>query len=182
MNPDLTRLTQLLPRPAVPSDPPDWDAVEEALGTGLPNDYKELIATYGGGGLEQYMQLLEPRCPNWVFDMLRVTSEREEANDSLWEFTDKPEELEAEDNRLVCWATTDNGEYLYWLVRPGDNPDNRTIMINDETGDDWERYDMTVTQFLTAALAGEIQSEILWDDFPRPEHTFRPARDISPPA
>lgn len=51
-------------------------------------------------------------------------------------------------------------------------------MINDESGEDWERYGMTVTRFLTAVLSGEIRSEILWDKFPLPQHGFRPVRDI----
>ncbi|MGW1808902.1 hypothetical protein [Streptomyces sp. NPDC002078] len=107
-----------------------------------------------------------------------TSSQRDEANESLWQYEDKPAELEDDSARLICWATTDSGEYLYWLVRPGDDPDSRTIMINDESGEDWERYNMTVTRFLTAVLSGEIHSEILWDKFPLPQHEFRPARDI----
>lgn len=63
-------------------------------------------------------------------------------------------------------------------MRPGDDPDSRTIMINDESGADWEQYNMTVTRFLAAVLSGEIHSEILWHKFPLPQHEFRPARDI----
>ncbi|MCX5441467.1 MULTISPECIES: hypothetical protein [unclassified Streptomyces] len=77
--------------------------------------------------------------------------------------------------RLICWATTDNGEYLYWLMGQGDDPDTRPIRVNDESGEHWERYDMTVTRFLVGALGGEVRSQILWDEFPQPVHEFRTA-------
>ncbi|MFE4255290.1 SMI1/KNR4 family protein [Streptomyces sp. NPDC056910] len=118
MTPDLTRLTELLPRPQDSGQVPDWNAAESTLQTALPADYKELIEAYGGGGfIDGYLLLLEPGCRNDVYDLIKISAEREEANDSLWQYEDKPVGLEAEDSRLICWATTDNGEYLYWLVQ-----------------------------------------------------------------
>lgn len=178
MTPDLTRLTELLARPQETTPVPDWAAAETALRAALPADYKELIEAYGGGFVDGYLLLLEPDCPNDVYDLLKISAEREEANASLWQFEDKPEEMETAGNRLVCWATTDNGEYLYWLVQPDDDPDSRTILINSASGEDWERYDMTVTRFLAAVLGGEVRSEILWDKFPLPHHEFRPASEM----
>ncbi|MFI2765676.1 SMI1/KNR4 family protein, partial [Streptomyces echinatus] len=82
MNPELTRLTEILPRPADPQPAPDWEAAEAALQTSLPDDYKELINTYGAGGINSYLLLLEPDCPNRVFDLLKHTAERQEANET----------------------------------------------------------------------------------------------------
>ncbi|UDL97015.1 SMI1/KNR4 family protein [Streptomyces longhuiensis] len=178
MSPELNRLTEVLPRPSTPTQTPDWDAAETALSTALPADYKELITTYGGGFVDGYLLLLEPGCANDVYDQLKISAEREEANDALWQYEDKPAEMDADGNRLLCWATTDNGEYLYWLVQPGDTPDSRPILINDESGEVWERYDMTVPQFLTAVLSGEARSQIFWDEFPLEQHQFRPAREV----
>ncbi|WP_330455501.1 SMI1/KNR4 family protein [Streptomyces sp. NBC_00820] len=178
VTPDLARLTDVL-APARDTTPaPDWAAAETALHTALPADYKELIETYGGGFIDGYLLLLEPDRPDDVHDLLKITAERDEANDSLWQYEDKPEEMETPGSRLLCWATTDNGEYLYWLVRPDDNPDTRPILINSASVEDWERYDTTVTRFLTAVLTGEVHSEILWDQFPLPRHTFRSAHDM----
>ncbi|MCX5441310.1 SMI1/KNR4 family protein [Streptomyces sp. NBC_00063] len=180
MTPDLTQLTELLPRPHSSGQVPDWNAAESTLQTALPADYKELIEAYGGGGfIDGYLLLLEPGCRNDVYDLIKISAEREEANDSLWQFEDKPAELEAEGSRLICWATTDNGEYLYWLMQPGDDPDTRPILINDESGEDWERYDMTVTRFLVGELSGEIRSQILWNQFPQPDHEFRTAHEMA---
>ncbi|MFJ9836498.1 SMI1/KNR4 family protein [Streptomyces sp. NPDC101169] len=178
MTSGLTRLTGLLARSERTAPAPDWAAARTALRTDLPADHKELIETYGGGLVDGYLLLLEPNCPNGVYDLLKTSAERAEAHDSLWRFEDKPDQMRTPGSRLVCWATTDNGEYLYWLVRPDDDPDTRTIMINSESGEDWERHDMTVTRFLAAVLAGEIRSEILGDGFPLPCHEFRPARRL----
>ncbi|MFJ3641230.1 SMI1/KNR4 family protein [Streptomyces sp. NPDC090108] len=178
MTPELTRLTDVLTPPRGDIPAPDWTAAETALRTAVPADFKALIETYGAGTVDNYLLLLEPGCPNDVYDLLKISAEREEANDSLWEYGDRPEEMETPGNRLICWATTDNGEYLYWLVRPGDDPDTRPILINSASTEDWERYDMTVTRFLTAVLTGEVRSEVLWDRFPLPEHEFRPTRNL----
>ncbi|GAA2339556.1 SMI1/KNR4 family protein [Streptomyces kunmingensis] len=179
MTPDLTRLTELLPRPQDSGQTPDWNTAETTLQTALPADYKELIDTYGGGFIDGYLLLLEPGCPNDVYDLVKISAEREEANESLWQFEDKPAELAAEGSRLVCWATTDNGEYLYWLVQSGDDADTRPILINEASGEDWERYDMTVTRFLAGVLSGEFRSQLLWDKFPLPEHEFRTAQAMA---
>ncbi|MFF1398518.1 hypothetical protein ACFVZD_32475 [Streptomyces sp. NPDC058287] len=121
-----------------------------------------------------------PRCSGRydVYDQLTISAEREEGNNSLWRYEDKPAEMDADGNHLVCWATTDNGENVYCLIQPGDTPDSHPILINDESGEDWERYGMTVTQFLSAVLSGEARSRILWDEFPLGRHQFRPARQM----
>ncbi|MFG2526216.1 hypothetical protein [Streptomyces sp. NPDC048527] len=77
MTPDLTRLTELLPRPQDSVQAPDWNAAESTLRTALPADYKELI--------DGYLLLLEPGCRNDVYDLIKISAEREEANDTLWQ-------------------------------------------------------------------------------------------------
>jgi hypothetical protein len=178
MSPELNRLAELLPAPVGPQTAPNWSVAEEDLHATLPTDYRELIEAYGGGLVDDYLLLLEPGCPIDVYDLLKISAEREEANDALWEYEDKPVEMETEGSRLVCWATTDNGEYLYWLIQPGDTPASRPILINSEFGEEWERYDITVTQFLTGVLNGELHTDIFFDRFPLSSHEFRPARQM----
>ncbi|WP_406110113.1 hypothetical protein OG698_45405 [Streptomyces sp. NBC_01003] len=79
----------------------------------------------------------------------------------------------------MSWGATDNGEYLFWPVAPGDDPDSRPILINGASDEDWERYDLTVTGFLTAVLCEEISSEVLWSNFPLPVHEFRTAHEMA---
>lgn len=178
MSPELNQLAELLPRPQTKQAVPDWDATEAALQAVLPTDYRNLIEAFGAGLIDDYFLLLEPGCSNDVYDLIKISGEREHANEALWKFEDKPVEMEPAANRLICWATTDNGEYLYWLVQDADVPDSRPILLNSESGEEWERYDMTVTRFLTLVLRGEIRSHVFWDRFPLPVHEFRPAQDM----
>ncbi|MYQ48892.1 hypothetical protein GTW40_28330 [Streptomyces sp. SID4985] len=99
MTPDLGRLAEVMPRPSPPAHAPDWNAAEATLNTTLPGDYKELISTYGGGFVDGFLLLLEPRCANDVYDQLKISAEREEANDALWRYEDKPTEMDPHEFR-----------------------------------------------------------------------------------
>ncbi|MEU5384388.1 SMI1/KNR4 family protein [Kitasatospora cineracea] len=171
-------LSRLLPRPA-DVEPKAWDVVQHQLGTDLPSDYKTFIDTYGGGYVDTYLWVLEPGCANEFYDLIHADEERAEANQQLWDGGEKkPAELEGTDARLIPWASTDNGEFLYWLARPGKDPDEWTVMVNEARGPWWEHLDMGFTQFLAAALSGDIRSEILSDSFPTDPHTFVPSADF----
>ncbi|MEU0741863.1 SMI1/KNR4 family protein [Streptomyces sp. NPDC006134] len=178
MKSHLPSLAQVLPCPTEPPERSNWQEAEEILQTSLPSDFKDLIDVYGAGLIDDYLLLAAPGCPNDVYDLIKLTNERTEANRSLWEFEDAPIEMQDEGNRLICWATTDNGEYLYWLVQPDDDPEKRCLMLNDASGETWERFDMTVTQFLAAVLTGDIHSEVLWNRFPQEEHSFSSALSL----
>ncbi|KAJ6009895.1 hypothetical protein N7522_004911 [Penicillium canescens] len=94
------------------------------------------------------------------------------ANATMWEFEAKPPELQIEGSFVIPWATTDNGEYLFWRCLPGQHPDEWTVILNQGRDWTWEHHEMNCTDFLYAALTKEIQSEILSDDFPLSRHVF----------
>lgn len=172
MNAALARLTQLIPPPPEPRSK-DWDAVEGRLGVVLPIDYKELIRTYGGSHWDDYLFLLEPGCPNDNYDLIEWEDQQTEALEGLWKFEKKPDELADAESRVVPWATTDNGECLYWLIRAGQAPDQWTVMANEARGDRWEHYPMNCTEFLVAVLTADVRSAVLSSRFPLTQHTFR---------
>lgn len=160
---------------SAPSEPrrTDWEGVERALGLVLPSDYKELIHVYGGSNWDDYLYVLEPGCPNENYDLIEWVANRAEDLEGLWEIEKKPPELEAKGSRVIPWATTDNGECLYWLVRPGLEPDQWTVMVNEARGARWEHFDVACTRFLAASLDGQLRSGILSSSFPRDGHEFR---------
>lgn len=174
----LEQLTELLAPPSA-SPNTDWDRVERALGAVLPTDYKELIDTYGGGYWDDYLYVLEPGCPNDNYDLLTWADQQTEALEGLWEFEKKPTILEPAGTSVLPWATTDNGECLYWLIRPGHHPDDWTVMINEARGDRWEQFPHTCTQFLASALTGVVRSTLLSDHyFPLHDHKFERLRAV----
>ncbi|MFD7628346.1 SMI1/KNR4 family protein [Streptomyces sp. NPDC059851] len=168
-------LTRLLGIAPVPSETrhKDWGEVERSLGVVLPVDYKELIDVYGGSNWDDYLYVLEPGCPNDHYDLIAWAERQAEVLEDLWEFEGKPAELEVEGARVIPWATTDNGECLHWLVRPGIESDRWTVMVNEARGDRWEHFSASCTQFLATSLTGELQSSILSTLFPRATHEFR---------
>src|SRR5579859_3077342 len=113
MHEAVEQLAHLLPGPRT-GQAKNWSAVESALGTALPDDYKDFVETIGGGYLDGYLYVLEPDCPNEYYDLAEATEERTEAFDYLWDSSeDRPAELNGTGARLVPFASTDNGEFLY---------------------------------------------------------------------
>jgi hypothetical protein len=172
MNAALARLTQLITSPSGPRST-DWDAAEGQLGVVLPYDYKELIRTFGGSNWDDYLYPLEPGCPNDNYDLIEWEDQQTEALEGLWEFEKKPDELADARSRVIPWATTDNGECFYWLVRAGQSPDEWTVMVNEACGDRWEHYSMNCIEFLVSVLTEDVQSTVLSSRFPLAEHEFR---------
>ncbi|MFD8796880.1 SMI1/KNR4 family protein [Streptomyces vinaceus] len=168
----LQRLLEITPAPHEPRRT-DWGVTEESLGVGLPADYKQFIEIYGGSNWDDHLYVLEPGCPNDNYDLIAWARNQAEDLEGLWEFEKKPTELQDEGTRVIPWATTDNGECLYWLVRPGTEPDQWTVMLNEARGDRWEHFPLSCTQFLAGSLDGELRSGILSSLFPRPVHEFR---------
>jgi len=104
-----------------------------------------------------------------------MIAERGEALDYLWiRGEERPEGLEEGSGaHLVCWATTENGECLFWLVTPGVGPDEWVVMVNEARGPWWERFEMGCLEFLVGVLNGDIESEILSSRFPTDPHQFQ---------
>ncbi|MEV8100392.1 SMI1/KNR4 family protein [Kitasatospora sp. NPDC085879] len=174
MHEAVEQLAQLLPGPHR-GRAKNWDAIESTLGTELPGDYKEFVEAVGGGYLDRYMYIMEPDCPNEYHDLAANTEERTEAFEHLWGSSEEPPaELNEDGARLIPFASTDNGEFLYWPVRPGQSPDKWAVMVNEARGEWWERFDLGFAPFLLGALTETLRAEILTDDFPTDPHTFQP--------
>ncbi|SOE15595.1 SMI1-KNR4 cell-wall [Streptomyces sp. 2323.1] len=177
MNASLARLMRILPPPPEAREKA-WGQAEQALGVELPTDYKEFLRAYGGSNWDDYLYVLEPGCPNENYDLLEWEGQQTEALEGLWEFEKKPDELKEEGARVIPWATTDNGECLYWLVRPGRQPDSWTVMVNEARGERWEHFSCSCTEFLASALTGDLRSSVLSSRFPLAEHEFRQLRAV----
>ncbi|MDQ0987569.1 hypothetical protein QFZ71_004852 [Streptomyces sp. V2I9] len=175
MNAHMQRLIRLVAPPQGAARPRDWGDVARELGIQLPADYRELIDTYGGGCLDKYLWVLEPDCQKRPYDLLSSVEERDESFKMLWEEgEEKPAQLlEVPESRLIPWASTDNGEFIYWLALAGAHPDSWTVMVNEARGAWWEHFEVGCAEFLVSLLTGETRSEIISTSFPLPDHEFR---------
>ena len=107
---------------AVPHGEPVTDVV--VSGGDVAKAFRSLSAASFG----EMLWLLEPGCPEAMYDLVAQTAEREEVLTELWEAgEEKPPELEGNVS-LVPWAYAEGaGHFLYWLVRPGVAPEDWTI-------------------------------------------------------
>ncbi|SDN29925.1 hypothetical protein [Allokutzneria albata] len=169
------RLAEIIAPPAPAATAVDWEETVRRLRTARPADYVQLIERYGGGQFDDYLWLLEPasRSP---YDLAETAEEREEALEYLWNRGEaKPALLDAPGVRAIAWGSTDNGEYLYWLARPGDDPHEWTTLVNEARGAEWEHFEMGCAEFLVATLTGEVRSDLLWSLYPASPHEFFPS-------
>ncbi|MFA7768238.1 SMI1/KNR4 family protein [Streptomyces sp. NRRL S-448] len=164
MNPAIAHLAQAFPPPDVPRAHA-WARVEEELGTILPSDYKRLVDLYGGGLFDDAIWVLEPDCFNQYYDLVMENRDRAEAQQRLWQGGEpKPVALEGAGSRTIAWAVTENGDCLYWLARPGHEPDQWTVAIKEGRGREWEFHAQSCSEFLRSVLlTGDAESDVFYD-------------------
>ncbi|WP_240957143.1 SMI1/KNR4 family protein [Streptomyces chilikensis] len=156
----LDALVRLCPPPAEPPPPVDWGRAERALGTALPADYKQLVETYGDGVFDETVWLLVPDSAHDDCDLHAQARERDEILTGLWEFEDKPAGLREAGARVLPWAFEEGtGAFLYWLARPGQSPDDWTVLYNEGRGPLWEHHGMGCLAFLLAVLTGTARTD-----------------------
>lgn len=155
----LDALVRLCPPPDDPPPVVDWAQAEGALGVGLPADYKQLVETYGDGIFDETIWLLVPDSGYDDCDLHAQTAERDEILADLWEFEEKPAGLREAGAKVLPWAFEEGtGAFLYWLARPGQHPDEWTVLYNEGRGPLWEQHDMGCLAFLSAVLTGTAET------------------------
>jgi hypothetical protein len=75
---------------------------------------------------------------------------------------------------FIPWGTTDNGEWLFWRVLPGQDPAEYSVLVNEARGERWEFHEMGFAEYVVGVLEGDIQSDVLSSDFPASPHEFQP--------
>ncbi len=91
--------------------------------------------------------------------------DRAEAQQRLWQGGEpKPVALEGAGSRTIAWAVTENGDCLYWLARPGHEPDQWTVAIKEGRGREWEFHAQSCSEFLRSVLlTGDAESDVFYD-------------------
>ncbi len=153
-----------------------WVEVENGLGLQFPDDYKALITAFGAGTYDQFLHVFSPFARN---KYLNIIIQKDEILNSYNTFRQEFPEFASypafpQPGGLFPWGTTDNGDVLYWQVEENEDT-SWAIVVFDGRHAEHERYDMTVTNFLTEVLTGALKVGIFPDDFPHTgPHTFVP--------
>lgn len=105
-------LTELLPPPTSPvMNSGDWNEAENSLGCAFPDDYKQLIGTYGVGTIKPAFIWFYSPIDNLTFGINEFTRTLEEAKLEGYEI---PFSAFPPIGGLLSWGRDDNGGFLTW--------------------------------------------------------------------
>lgn len=151
----------------------DWSSVPGELRALLPDDYREMIDTFGGGSFDRHVWIHSPRRQGEPYDLASWAVDREMALELLWDAGEEvPPQINRESDRLIAWASTGDGEYIYWLFpRNGSLPADRRIAVQDYDGD-WEFFDLSCAEFLLQWVNGELGTNLISSTFAEFENSF----------
>ncbi|MFD3535824.1 histone-like nucleoid-structuring protein Lsr2 [Streptomyces sp. NPDC058664] len=172
----LTALTALCPPPAAVPPAPDWPRVEDTLGTGLPEDYKGLVAAYGPGQFCDFLSLYQPCSSHEWLDLTgpmprRLRGQIAEVRQAARQPRPLPHTIED----LFAMGVTGNGDYLFWVTRPSAAPDDWIVTVNEALSGPWFTYGGSVTEFLVAVLGGTVRVPLFPADLLDRGITFTPS-------
>lgn len=174
--------------PTEPSLPVDWDAVESWLKLRLPSDYKEVASVYGPLIIPKWARVYTPLSNGewWDWDYTDWLKETRQ-NCSSAVRVDVPAELPAfhpARGGLLAWGDYSPGS-LFWDTSVSANPDEwPTVLYCREFpyvgNSPFHRYDMSMTEFLVAAIQTGIDPGTRWGFGPLEPKVERPRFQADP--
>jgi len=140
----------------------EWSTIEAQLGLELPSDFKEFTARYGAG---TFCNFLHPLWP--FFAECSMASQAEgilrAGRTMRAEFPDEYSyPYHPDEGGLFPWATSDNGDRLYWLTRG--EPSTWQVIVWGSRGPDHEVYPCGAVAFLAGYLKGNLACALFPDD------------------
>ncbi|WP_458633783.1 SMI1/KNR4 family protein [Streptomyces sp. JNUCC 63] len=143
----------------------DWQAAEEALGVGLPSDYKAFMSVYGAGDIGE-LGILGPMPVEYVqWDPGNVLDSTPAFRD-LWDKEGGVPGITAESSAVLPWGSGCNANELGWLMLDPD-PDEwpvvawrRQIHYGDSR---WKLFDCGMVDFLVRMMCAELDQCPLGD-------------------
>jgi hypothetical protein len=138
----------------------------------LPDEYKEFISTYGTGGIDNFIWILNPFVLDENFNLMeRGKVIREAYLESKQNFPqDFIHDVYPDVGGLLPWAITDNGDEIYW--RTDNNPNKWSIVIYGSRSSEYAEYNKSLVEFLYEILTKRLVCSIFPDDFPSEDPQF----------
>ncbi|MGW1143588.1 hypothetical protein ACWD6I_00710 [Streptomyces sp. NPDC002454] len=124
----------------------DWPAVEAALGTALPRDYKEIADLFGDGTFDDYVLFT---APNPSDGGIVLSAEVDARYPDLWE---PHHTVHPAPGGLLRWASSEYDLDFVWQTGAPD-PDDWPVLVG--AWGEWERFDCGVGEFLLRMLVDE---------------------------
>jgi hypothetical protein len=177
----LDRIKQIL-GPPKPPPAPDWQPVANYLGTPLPKSFTSFVETYGFGALGTIIFPHPSPTADGFRDLLTQLKEGRkylEYRRQTWQYAPSrgvPYPIHPEPAGLIRWATSIDGEGLFFLATPAAEPGLWPIIWHDPASlhHTWTEFPGPFDHFLydlmtrTLPLPDELNAE--HEDF----CTFKP--------
>ncbi|MGW0576253.1 hypothetical protein ACWD25_09835 [Streptomyces sp. NPDC002920] len=154
----LREVVTLLHEEGVAGDTVEWKAAAAGLGVAsFPPDYREFVAAFGAGSLEDSLFLSIPRLGNPAAP-LTVGRIRQDVlqNDSMNDWQDpRPEPRPALEDMLI-WGETNGADALCWVTSHPD-PDRWPVAVWASQDGGWALYECGMTEFVLRVLQGDFE-------------------------
>ncbi|MFI5666609.1 hypothetical protein [Streptomyces sp. NPDC051704] len=130
----------------------DWRAVEAAIGTALPSDFKSLAEWYPAFELDEFLGVCTP-LPGEEDGWAKGTAEEREGGDSAYPADLRPAELAS--TALMSWGESTDGDQFFWSAL-GDDPEQWPVTVCSRNGP-WWHYAGGTVQFLAELCDGTLE-------------------------
>lgn len=151
----ISELQAVIPPPSNPRNtgtPEKWALAEATLGTTLPKDYKEFISTYGAGGFCEWLGIISPfldETSNLIEENRFLRKAFVELDGTFYEHPFFPAA-----GGLLKVGGDENGNFLFWGT--SGSPDEWHVAYGSNDGLEFERFELTLTEFLTEWLSDRL--------------------------
>jgi hypothetical protein len=162
----IQELAAVLPPPPQPRETTgDWAKVEAEVGTPLPADFKDYVARYGTGVVNEFLWPLNPFAANDNVNLLaEIRFQLETLRETRTKFPKKfTYAIFPEPGGYLPWGRSENGDVMHWKTEG--MPDQWTVAVTDAREPVWEEFAVPMTTFLAQLLSGQITCGIFPPDF-----------------
>ncbi|WP_041741179.1 SMI1/KNR4 family protein [Collimonas fungivorans] len=174
----IKELTAMLQPPEFPIEAPPpggWLEVERRLKTALPQDYKDYVEIFGSGTVSNFLWILNPFSANPNLNLEQQLKTQTDVLKDLRNYgEDVPYRCFPQAGGIFPFALSDNGDVLHWLTNG--LPAERTVVVNEARGPEWQHFDLSMADFVTGVLAKKFSCQIFPSNFPEQFPNFSPRR------
>ena len=164
----INHLVNLLIPPRNPPDLPPgdgWATLEARMKVSLPEDYKDFIRSYGSGRISNFIWIFNPFSGNENLNLERQIDVQSKVLAELASYGEViPYALFPKPGGLLPFGITDNGDVLFWVI--DNTPDEWPVVVNGARTPTWERFDLSMSEFLASVLNRQIAVSIFPGNFP----------------
>ncbi|WP_432180023.1 SMI1/KNR4 family protein [Streptomyces sp. NBC_00063] len=141
----------------------DWAALEAALGTALPSDFRSLAEAYPVLVVDDFLMVSVP-LPGSETSWAAGAREDEILQD-LYEMGDTEDYVPyPQPGGLIGWADSNSGDSFYWKTSPAD-PDAWPVVVRTDNAE-WFEFPVGAVEFLAGVYGRTIDVPGMPEDFP----------------